>query len=217
MFFIGLFGNNFFKIILDFVEHVAGDDKRKFVSDKRDMIIRTFKKQARFTPEKMIKQFSDGGSALKKSHLEKMFAKFAKSGENAAEIATHALEHWDKNGDGKLEASELEPATNYDGKLSLGVLSNTKSKHFFSLFFMLILKLVFCDLKKALDPSQGGILSKIWDVFLLVLIGYFFVSIIDHLAISEYRERLEASKKKDDKPASRRGSLDPTTPVRFFF
>lgn len=182
-FFIGLFGKEFFMKVSALVQQHLGPDSSKFLSERREVVIRMFKKQDRFTPQALIAKFSDGGKKLSKKNLTDMFSQFSKPDDDVSVAVTNAIEHWDENKDGSLSLEELKPACNYDGKLSLG----------------------------ALDPKNTSLLGKAWDMFILCLICYFFLSIIDHLAASEYRERAEAFKSPSKK---RMSDKSPRTPAR---
>jgi len=178
VFFVNLFGNNFFKLMCHAMDTInqallngLGKDfeLRRLAEKARKTLLRKFNDQSRLSVDKLVgKQGKLGMSdivALFDSHDEK------------EAIAARVLEEWDANKDGILDLSEVaQAASATDGKVSLA----------------------------SLDPGTGtSIMNKCWELFIIGLVIWFCVSIIDEVARSKQAEldakKVEAKEKEQSK------------------
>lgn len=98
--------------------------------------------------------------------IESLYGKF----DNKVEIAKRVMTRWDINNDGKLVPDEIAEAVSHtDGKFSL----------------------------KTLDPdAEGSILGKLWELFIVGIVVFFLVSIVNEVARAKYAEVKAAGSKK---------------------
>jgi len=165
VFFILLFGKNFFKsVILPIGKSIGGVialtgmniEVDIFLSNQRDKIIKVFEKQARYSVEKLF----GNSSALDKTKLTELYESFG-TPEEIEQIVDRVISGWDANADGKLTKSEIEGAvSSTDNKISLG----------------------------SMDPKASSWAGMLWELFIIGLVVFFLVSIIDQLTAAKQQE-----------------------------
>lgn len=166
-FFVNLFGSGFFQVLLAGVDSLNGTLKGVL---GKDLGLSNLAVKGR---TKLLSQFElqsrlapeklfAGRRELGLPAIRELYSKY----DSADKIADRVLKEWDKNGDGKLILAEVEAAASRtDGMVSLG----------------------------ALDPGAGtSILKVCWELFIVSLVLYFLVSIINQLARMKQLEADEA-------------------------
>lgn len=175
IFFINVFSKNFFDSIatafdsLDFVLPTPLE-LGKLLGSQRQKLIYKFELQSRMTVTELL----NGASSLDADAIRDEFCKVASScgkragkkwsdaaaASKASEVAARIVREWDLPsgaGDLKLDLTELSHAmSRADKKLSLG----------------------------SLDPGSGSLLSpgNLWNGFIMCMVVFFFVTIIDQVA-----------------------------------
>jgi len=173
---ISIFSPHFFAAVTALLEALPlfGLRAAEIARGGRKKIMYKFALQARVTAETLLggqAQLASVDIARKYCEVQSRCGAPYKGGfkDNAAfdemkTIAERIVLQLDSSGDGNLDAAELSLAqSTTDGKLSLA----------------------------SLDPGSGGILSfgNLWNVFLVALILFFVVSIVDQLAKAEQADR----------------------------
>lgn len=161
--FVNLFGSNFFQILIGFIGRVNGVVTKL---TGNDMELSNLVAQGR---DKILHKFElqsrvfpekllGGKSALGLADLQGLYLKYDPAGEKAARV----LRSLDRNGDGKVDLTEFRRAASRTDKMvSLG----------------------------SLDPGEGAhILSMMWEGFIVLLIGYFLLSIVKQAAMAKQQE-----------------------------
>jgi len=174
IFFVILFGSQFFEVLLTGVDSfnsvlttAIGRDfaLKQLLSKLRSKLVKQFEQQSRFFAAKL---FVGKGETLNLTELHEVY--------EDAEVAKRVLTEWDADKDGEICLAELQQAASRtDGKISLG----------------------------ALDPGAGAsILKMCWELFIVGLVLFFLVSAINQVARSKQAEIDEASIKKLEKERS---------------
>jgi len=162
--FVNLFGSGFFKVLLTAIEALNGS--LAGITGK-DFGLATLVANGR---SKLLQQFELQSRIMP----EKLFAgnsgdldvnaikKLYGARENSAVIAQRVLQQWDQNGDGKLTLPEVQmAASRTDSMVSLA----------------------------SLDPGAGtSILKFCWELFVVGLVLFFVVSIVNQLARVKQQE-----------------------------
>jgi len=170
LFFINLFGSTAFQILLTGLDSIGGA-LRGVLGE--DLNLRLLAEKGR---AKLVLKFEEQS----RFPPEKLFANsgldaeldlrgvsefYSKHDESEA-IASRVIQHWDADLDGNLSATELvAAASRTDGKISLG----------------------------SLDPGAGtSVLKVCWELFVVGLVLFFLVSVIEQMARSKQAELDEA-------------------------
>jgi len=167
LFFVNLFGSGFFKVALSFVDSLNGTLKG-IVGKDLELSAMAVKFRT-----KLLSQFElqsrmppeklfAGRKELDLKAITGLYSKY----DGGSVIAERVLAEWDGNGDGKLAVAELKAAASRtDGMVSLG----------------------------SLDPGKGtSILKMCWELFIVGLVLYFVMSIMNQLARMKQQELDEA-------------------------
>jgi len=196
IFFILLFGRTFFeKVILPVVAltgsaltAITGNafHLEALAREQRSKVIKIFEKQTRFTDRQLFKDTN----ALSFDTLKKLYARFGTK-EEVDEIAHRVITQWDVNSDRLLSRDEVS-----------GAISSTDQKISLS----------------SLDPSAQStaqtIVTKLWELFLIVLIVYFFISIIDQSAAAKQHELDEATLRRVPRSTSPKKTSPKSSPKK---
>lgn len=179
VFFVNLFGSNFFNVLSRGVDSLSGSLSKlvnkelalkELLVKGRTKLLQQFELQSRVSAEKL---FAGQEGDLDLADVKKLYSKY----EGGEVIAERVLKEWDRNGNGEISINELkEAASRTDGLLSLG----------------------------SLDPGAGTSLAKqAWELFIVGLVVFFLVSIVAQLAKARQAEldecKVEEMKKKSKK------------------
>lgn len=179
IFFVNLFGTNFFRLLCsgmdrlnDGLKGFTGKDLalRSLLEKGRRKLVSKFEMQSRFLPAKL---FESAEAVLDLAAVKKLYGKL----DDGDAVATRVLEALDINSDGNLTLTEVgAAASRTDGMVSLG----------------------------ALDPGKGtGILKMLWELFIVGLILFFVFSVVEQLGQNKQAEldnaRVEELEKKTRK------------------
>uniref|UniRef100_A0A7S4UKD5 EF-hand domain-containing protein n=1 Tax=Alexandrium monilatum TaxID=311494 RepID=A0A7S4UKD5_9DINO len=176
--FVNLFGSGFFKVLLSGIDSLNGSLRGVVGKD-----LELSKTVVKFRT-KLLSQFElqsrmppeklfSGRSELDLKTVKQLYSKY----DDADAIAERVLVEWDHSKDGKLTVGELTAAASRtDGMVSLG----------------------------SLDPGAGtSILKMCWELFIVCLVLYFVVSIVNQLARMKQAELDEARVAKLEKDAKK--------------
>mmetsp|Transcript_10404 Transcript_10404/g.24931 ORF Transcript_10404/g.24931 Transcript_10404/m.24931 type:complete len:501 (+) Transcript_10404:2-1504(+) len=180
-FFVNLFGSGFFKVLLSLIDSVNSSLEGIVGKDlglSQTVVKFRNKLLSQFELQSRVspEKLFAGRSELNLEALRTLYSKY----EGSDAIADRVLAEWDTSKDGKLSLAELQKAASRtDGMVSLG----------------------------SLDPGAGtSILKMCWELFVVSLVLYFVVSILNQLArmkqqeLDEARiEALEKNGKKEEK------------------
>jgi hypothetical protein len=180
IFFVNLFGKNFFCLVCNFLDKLNATAQRLLAKDfglkriaekARGKLLRKFAAQARFPLEKI---FPRAEMTLVLADIANLY----KDHDDGMAIAKRVLQEFDASGEGLLSLQEMQAAASHtDGKVSLS----------------------------SLDPGTGtSPLKMLWDGFIMFLVFYFLYKVIDQIAVSQQaeldEERCIAQKKNDADP-----------------
>jgi len=182
IFFVTLFGSQFFQVLLSCMDPVEAMLKsatgqewqlKQFLSSKRTSLVATFKQQERFFPDQLPRVIGKGES-LDHKRLVEIY--------EDESIVKRILAEWDANKDGTLSVAELKnAASRTDGKLSLGSLDPGAS----------------ADAFKVKD-----VLKACWELFIVGLILFFVTQAINQVAKQKQAQLDEAEVAKLEKRLS---------------
>jgi len=168
MVFVNLFGSDAFKVMLRGIDSVNGAVKSA-TSHDFDLAgkisgLRS-KLLAKFQEQSRFspdKLFKGGVEKLDLAAVEKLYA----NNEDASTVASRVLSHWDADGDKVISLSEAQQAASRtDGKTSLS----------------------------AFDPgAPTSLLKMAWELFIVGLVLFFVVSIMNQMAAQKQQEYDEA-------------------------
>lgn len=179
VFFVNLFGSNFFNVFAGGIDAVNGALTKVMGKDlalkdlltkARWKLLQQFQLQSRVVPEKF---FEGQEGDLDLTDVKALFSKY----DGGEDIAQRVFAEWDKNGNGEIARDELsEAVSRTDGMVSLG----------------------------SLDPGKGTSMMKMaWELFIVGLVLFFLVSIFVQLANLKQQEideeKVEAAKAKHGK------------------
>lgn len=166
--FTNLFGSDAFKVMLRGIDSLNGVVKSVTSHDfglaGKASGLRA-KLLAKFQEQSRFrpeKLFQDGAQKLDLAAVEKLYA----NNEDASTIASRVLSHWDADGDKVISLSEAQlAASRTDGKTSLS----------------------------GLDPgAPTSFLKMAWELFIVGLVLFFVISIVNQMAATKQQEYDEA-------------------------
>jgi membrane protein YqaA with SNARE-associated domain len=182
VFFVTLFGSQFFQVLLSCMDPVeamlksaTGKDwqLQQFLSTKRAFLVKQFKQQERFFPDQLSRVIGKGES-LDHGELVELYEDDS--------IAKRILAEWDVSKDGELTVAELKnAASRTDGKIALGSLDPGAS----------------ADAFKVKD-----VLKACWELFIIGLILFFVTAAINQVARQKQAQLDEAEVAKLEKKLS---------------
>jgi len=180
--FVNLFGSAAFEVLLKGFDRVNGLlqaglgrdlELRALVGGLRAKLLATFQKQNRFHPDQLFQNDDD-----KRLNFEEICSLYGTEQEDKMkEIAGRVLLEWDKDGDQAISMTEAQlAASRTDGKVSLS----------------------------SLDPGAPTSIFKVaWELFIVGLVLFFVVSIMNQMAQSKQAEfdevKVEEARKKAQK------------------
>jgi len=166
--FVNLFGSGFFHVLTTGIDSLNSSVTSLVGKDfgLKDLVVRgRAKLLQQFELQSRVapeKLFAGQEGDLDLGDLKKLYGKYDKGDE----VATRVLGAWDKNANSEICIAELrDAASRTDGMVSLG----------------------------ALDPGAGQSLMKMgWELFIVGLVIFFVVSIVNQLARSQQQQADEA-------------------------
>uniref|UniRef100_A0A6U6HZ03 EF-hand domain-containing protein n=1 Tax=Zooxanthella nutricula TaxID=1333877 RepID=A0A6U6HZ03_9DINO len=166
--FVNLFGSGFFNVLASGIDSLNGSLTGVLGKDLglKELVVRgRTKLLQQFELQSRVypdKLFAGKKGGLRLADVNALYSKYT----GGEEIAKRVLQEWDKNGNGEIAVAELrEAASRTDGMVSLG----------------------------SLDPGAGqSFLKTCWELFIVGLVLFFVVSIMNQLAQLKQAEADEA-------------------------